>query len=282
MDLLNDFVDSLQVKAGTLFCDVASSSHEHNRLTSIANRETLRLLTPLSGNIQLRTSETNKLIDLKPGHGAVLSQGSAAEIICVPAARELQLFDFTISMAATAAAPLLEGLPSILVLDDRVIASGWQKWVNELVDESRAEQPGSAVAIDAYAALLILALLRQHVLPIGLSSAMLASRSDAIVRRTLAILHRRYDESWTLDRLAADVGLSRSALGLRFRRATMMSPMSYLLQVRMEKAEVLLDEGALTHAEIAERLGYHSRVAFQRARSRFLTAQKSTSHEFTR
>ncbi|MFD2026250.1 helix-turn-helix transcriptional regulator [Promicromonospora aerolata] len=89
--------------------------------------------------------------------------------------------------------------------------------------------------------------------------------ADAEVASVVAALADDPGESWTLDRMAALVHLSRSALTERFRRATGHSPMRMLREVRMHRARTLLAEGWLPVTRVAFEVGYGSVAAFSRA-----------------
>ncbi|MCP2263217.1 helix-turn-helix domain-containing protein [Promicromonospora thailandica] len=88
---------------------------------------------------------------------------------------------------------------------------------------------------------------------------------DPQVGDVVAALAARPGEPWTVDRMAALVHLSRSALTERFRRATGHSPMGMLRQVRMDRARTLLADRCLLITRIAVEVGYGSVAAFSRA-----------------
>lgn len=89
--------------------------------------------------------------------------------------------------------------------------------------------------------------------------------ADIQVAEVVAALAARPGEPWTLDRMAALVHLSRSALTERFRRATGYSPMRMLREVRMHRARTLLTEKCLPVTRVAFEVGYGSVAAFSRA-----------------
>jgi AraC-like DNA-binding protein len=89
--------------------------------------------------------------------------------------------------------------------------------------------------------------------------------ADPQVAEVVAALAARPGERWTLDRMAALVHLSRSALTERFRRATGHSPMRMLREVRMHRARTLLTEQCLAVTRVAFEVGYGSVAAFSRA-----------------
>ena len=88
---------------------------------------------------------------------------------------------------------------------------------------------------------------------------------DSEVADVLAALTSRPGESWTLDRMAGLVHLSRSALTDRFRRTVGRSPMQMVREVRMQHARRLLGEPSVPVTRIAFEVGYGSVAAFSRA-----------------
>jgi AraC-like DNA-binding protein len=71
--------------------------------------------------------------------------------------------------------------------------------------------------------------------------------------------------SWTVERLADAVALSRSAFASHFSTLVGTSPADYLTRWRMTKAAELLRDQALTTSQIAARSGYGSEASFNRA-----------------
>ena len=93
----------------------------------------------------------------------------------------------------------------------------------------------------------------------------LAGLREPFVGRALAALHRSPARDWTLESLARDVGLSRSALAERFTQFVGQPPMQYLANWRMQLAANYLTGGTDSVAVVAERVGYESEAAFSRA-----------------
>jgi len=92
-----------------------------------------------------------------------------------------------------------------------------------------------------------------------------ASLRDRHLGRALAAMHRRYEIPWTVDTLAAEAGLSRSAFCDRFTAAVGVPPVQYLTRIRMQQAARWLGDQGLSVGEAAQRLGYASEAAFSRA-----------------
>ena len=77
-------------------------------------------------------------------------------------------------------------------------------------------------------------------------------------------MHARPSFAWSVDALADQVHLSRSAFAERFSTVVGMSPLSYLVGWRMQLARHALRQGRSV-ARVATEVGYDSEAAFSRA-----------------
>lgn len=95
-----------------------------------------------------------------------------------------------------------------------------------------------------------------------------AALADPVVGRVLRVMHDRFDQEWTVDGLASEIGVSRASLARRFVELVGQTPMRYLRGWRMAIAADLLRDSDLTVAEVARRVGYHSPFTFSAAYKR--------------
>jgi AraC-like DNA-binding protein len=93
----------------------------------------------------------------------------------------------------------------------------------------------------------------------------LAGVRDAHIGRALALLHGDPGRAWSVDELAREVALSRSALADRFTGLVGESPIQYLMRWRLALAAQTLRAGSDSIGRVAERSGYESEAAFSRA-----------------
>ncbi len=112
--------------------------------------------------------------------------------------------------------------------------------------------------------LLLLHLLRERFAD-GSSTGYLAALSDPKISKALLLIHSRYGEGWTLDNLAREIGMSRTAFAGRFHGLVGLPPAKYLTAWRIQEATTLLEDTTLSVDQIAEQVGYHSDVAFRKA-----------------
>jgi AraC-like DNA-binding protein len=164
--------------------------------------------------------------------------------------------------------PIIAGLPRVVRVRLRDDAAGtWlESTIRHTVDQAATSSPGSNVVLGRLAEVVFVEALRRYVvqLPTG-HTGWLAGAADPAIGRALAALHRRPEHAWSLDELARDAALSRSALTERFARYLGQGPMTYLADWRLELAAEALRTTTLGVAEVATRVGYESEAAFNRA-----------------
>jgi AraC-like DNA-binding protein len=133
------------------------------------------------------------------------------------------------------------------------------------VKESRSARPGGENVLARLSELMFVETIRQYLetLPRA-QTGWLAGLRDAVVGQALSALHGEPRESWTVERLARLVGLSRSVFAERFTLMVGQPPMQYLALWRMQLASRLLIEGSHV-AAVADAVGYESEAAFSRA-----------------
>jgi len=168
---------------------------------------------------------------------------------------------------------LLDALPRILriPLGDGT-AGGWVEGLLAAgTQESAAARPGSDTMLAKLSELLFVEALRRYIdlLPEG-QRGWLAALGDRFVGRALALMHERPDRDWTVDELAAAVGLSRSSLAQRFTDYIGQPPIQYLTRWRLTIAAQRLRNETTSLARIAADSGYDSEAAFNRAFKRAL------------
>jgi AraC-like DNA-binding protein len=93
----------------------------------------------------------------------------------------------------------------------------------------------------------------------------LGALRDPQIGAALLLMQREPETRWTIERLAAEVGLSRSAFSERFTALVGTSPLQYLKQQRLLSAARMLREGEMTVAQIAPQVGYETEAALSKA-----------------
>lgn len=167
--------------------------------------------------------------------------------------------------------PLISTLPRMLHLP----AAGDAAWVSQVmrqaISASRNQRPGGQAVLERISEMMFVDALRRYVeqLPAE-STGWLAGLRDRQVGRTLALIHEHPSRPWTIDMLADEVALSRSALYERFTHLIGQPPMQYLTQWRMQVAANLLRQTRAPVLSIALDVGYESEASFTRAFKRLV------------
>jgi AraC-like DNA-binding protein len=218
----------------------------------------------MGSDLQLAPVETASLLDVQAARGATDvvqlrhgGGGAATRVVCGYLA-----CDRTISRM------LFDALPVALVVPMREgpAAGMLQELLRLGVSESTASRPGAESLLAKLSELMFVEAMRVHLasLPPG-GQGWLAGVRDAHVGRALSLLHADPKREWTLDELAREAALSRSALSERFASLVGEPPMQYLTRWRLGLAAAALRSSDRSIARIAEEFGYESESAFNRA-----------------
>ena len=164
--------------------------------------------------------------------------------------------------------PLLGALPPMLrvSLRDSPAASWIEATLRRGASETQAPSAGGEVVLGRLAELVFVEGVREYVRSLPESQqGWLAGLRDPHVGRALALLHAEPARAWEVETLAQETGLSRSARAARFVALLGEPPMQYLTGWRMALASQALSTSNDAVARIAERVGYDSEAAFNRA-----------------
>jgi AraC-like DNA-binding protein len=164
--------------------------------------------------------------------------------------------------------PLLSSLPPVLKIDVRALAA--REWIEASVRYAAAGlAEGRLPATDIISRLsesLLIEAVRQYVADHPqLATGWLAAARDPQIGRVLALIHADLAAPLTVEQLAAEAALSRSAFVARFQHYLGTPPMRYLALRRLDAARARLAETGDPIATVAWDLGYGSEEAFSRA-----------------
>ncbi|NUT46751.1 MAG: AraC family transcriptional regulator [Saccharothrix sp.] len=209
---------------------------------------------PLQGLLPTRDAGASRVVELG-------GTGPATSILCAGLH-----FDPQPSSA------LYQALPWVLVLDSaRVDREPLLRHTLELLARPGQEDaPGAGlITLRAFELALVLAL-RPMLRELSESPHALKAVHHPGVSRALVIIYTRYREPWTIDTLAREAGMSRSAFTAVFGDLVGEGPAKHLTGRRMAEAARLLTETRIPQNAIAERVGYQSVVGFHLAFRRWL------------
>ena len=159
---------------------------------------------------------------------------------------------------------------------------------NDLPEQTA--RPGASAMIDRLCEILLLLTIRHMIgspgqIDIGtmhdrLESGWLRGLGDPKIGSALQHMHAKLAAPWTVEEIARQCGMSRSAFATRFKSVVGITPMDHLTEWRMARAAALLQgESALKIDSLAHAVGYSSERAF---RKNFLRCHGLTPQEYRR
>jgi len=160
--------------------------------------------------------------------------------------------------------PLLAALPRVIHISDE--GGALSAYVQFALAESKQPRIGGRSVLGRLSELMFVDVVRRYLETLPADRAdWLAGLRDPFVGRALNALHRDPARDWTLESLARESALSRSALAERFTQFVGRPPMQYLASWRMQLAANYLQTGTDSVLAVANRVGYDSEAAFSRA-----------------
>lgn len=159
---------------------------------------------------------------------------------------------------------LVSLLPTLVHLRD---AERLSLLIRLVAEESGSDQPGRDMVLERLVEILLVEALRTTQRD-GAPPGLLRGLSDRKLAEAMRRMHADPARPWTVEQLARDAAMSRSAFFERFTGAVGVPPMEYLLAWRITLAKDLLRRRDIPLAEVAERVGYGSASTFSTAFSR--------------
>ena len=217
----------------------------------------------MGSDLQLKAVATDALVE-----AAARAQGGLVPLRAGGGGAITRFVCGYVACSRSVCRPLFEALPRALRIPvgDGSASTALRELLRMGVRESSGVRPGSSSLLAKLSELMLVEALRRHVesLPPD-GKGWLAGVRDAQVGRALALLHHDPGRSWTVDELAREVALSRSALAERFNALVGEPPIQYLMRWRLALAAQMLRSGRDAIVRVAERSGYESEAAFNRA-----------------
>lgn len=171
------------------------------------------------------------------------------------------------SFAALKVNPMFDVLPPIIHLrrEDPYVQEWLEPTLRFIHAEIACRHQGSLTVLRRMADVLFIQAVRAYAAQQNCASSWLRGFADPRVGKSLALLHERYAEPWTLDSLANEVGTSRTALAVRFKELVGEAPMAYLTRWRITRAANRIRSERVSLSRLAESVGYNSDAVFSKA-----------------
>lgn len=292
MDVFSDILDLLQLR-GTLYYRTAFTSPWGVAVPAYGR--TARFHVVAQGRCHAIVAERHHVV-LEPGDLIVIPNG-APHVICdtpetPPTALDdvLERSGYTgdgvlvfggepkgdadtklicghLSFAEGADHPLLRALPPCLVVsaEKRACAPWLDELIRMITRQMFAGTPGVKASVIRLSEALFIEVIRACADQDAALRGIIEAMGDPRIGRALGLMHRNLERDWTLDRIAREVGMSRSRFADRFQALMGCAPMTYLSDLRLQTARNLLTGTTDPVQRVAERVGYASPAAFARA-----------------
>jgi AraC-like DNA-binding protein len=173
----------------------------------------------------------------------------------------------------SAAAHLMAVLPRVLRIESGPSAQGeWvQSTLRYMASEARQLRIGGEAVITRLSDVLVIQAIRTWLEEsVELERGWIGALRDEKIGRALTLVQRDPAREWSVASLADEVFMSRSAFAARFTELVGQPAMAYVTWWRMQVARGLIVDDGLTASEAADRVGYQSEAAFNRAFKRTL------------
>jgi AraC-like DNA-binding protein len=236
---------------------------------------------------------------LRPGELALVPHGDGHRLASAPGAAGAKLFELPRERVSDRYEILRQGGGGALthlvcgavrfdhpaaqrlvrLLPASIIVEAWGSphadWIRSTLQlmaaEARELRPGGETVVTRLADVLVIQAIRSWIAADpAAKSGWFGALQDRQIGRALTLIHRDPARAWTLEDLAEQVSMSRSAFSARFHELVGEPAMHYLARWRMNTALTWLREDDAPLAALAGRLGYQSEAAFSRAFKRFV------------
>lgn len=163
--------------------------------------------------------------------------------------------------------PLLANLPSRLhVTGDSSYNTQWlDSALGFIAHEAAKREPGAHAIIDRLSEIILIQVIRATLASTSEPIPFLSIFADSRINQVLSAIHDNPAGDWSVERLGQLVNMSRSSFSNRFTELANMTPLQYVIFVRIQKASRLLIETNTALISVAEQIGYQSEAAFSQA-----------------
>ncbi|MEH6358983.1 MAG: AraC family transcriptional regulator [Pseudomonadales bacterium] len=301
MDALADVLKTIRLSANTYFCEDFRSPWGMN-IDAPADSGSGSFHVVVKGECWLKIADEPDLLQLEQGDIAAFPTGGAHWLSDTPTSERQPAADVVESILhganpfnnhsqpekhtqasvsrllcgsffydSSVNHPFLKDLPCFIHIkaSDTPELPQLKYLVAALANESRFPSPGSTAMIDRLTEVLFIQLMRVHTDKAPEKMRYMSALADAKVGAALNLIHAKSDISWTVERLADSVAVSRTAFTEKFSKLVGVPPKTYLLSWSMQKAKTQLQTTAKPMIEIAEASGYSSEAAFNKAFKQF-------------
>lgn len=282
--------------SGTFYCRSEFTEPWALALPPMANLLMLHVLT--AGRCWLEVEGTPRRL-LQPGDLALVPHGQGHLLASEPGMEGSKLFETPRELVSEryeilrlggggAPATMICGVfqfdhPAaqqlVALLPNAIVVEAWNsphtEWIQSTLRmmsaEARELRPGGETVITRLADVLVIHAIRSWIAQDGAAqTGWLGALRDKQIGRIVSLIHREPERPWSLESLASEAAMSRSAFAARFTELVGEPAMRYVTRWRMNIALTRLKENKTTVGDLSRRLGYDSEAAFSRAFKRYI------------
>ena len=208
----------------------------------------------------------------------------AARLRCGGDGERTRLLCGGFTLASPATETMLAMLPQVVTMTSS--AAPVSAWIGPVFALARQEAttpaPGAQAIFAKLADLFLTQALRAYLTGAACNSLHRPGPADPPIDHAIALIRNHADRPWTVQALARESGLSRTAFATRFRAATGEPPIHHLVNVRLSQAAAYLTSADFTIDAIAARIGYASDASLSKAFKRRFGVSPGTYRETIR
>lgn len=256
MDRLSDFLQRFELRAALLHNGVLTRP-----LHAEASEGTGRLYLLRRGTVELTRPGGRACVLREPT--LVFYARSQRHVLRSVGEGRADVLGAAVEFGAGDENPLLQGLdlPFCLPLAGM---PGVTALIDLLFEEAASRRCGQAAVLERLSEVLVVRLLRLAMERKLMDRGVMAGLSDPRLARALTAVHAAPESGWTLERMAARAGMSRSRFAAHFNAVMGVPAAEYLKRWRVGLAKRLLREGRPVK-QVALEVGYGSSASFGRA-----------------
>jgi AraC-like DNA-binding protein len=167
----------------------------------------------------------------------------------------------------------------VALLPKAIVVEAWNSphtdWIQStlrmMTAEAKELRPGGETVITRLADVLVIHAIRSWIAQDDAAqTGWLGALRDKQIGRVVSLIHREPERPWSLESLASEAAMSRSAFAARFTELVGEPAMHYLARWRMHTALTLLRGSDSSIGDLSRRLGYDSEAVFSRAFKRHI------------
>lgn len=179
----------------------------------------------------------------------------------------LLLLDGDVEFGGQRFHPLITGIAGMSQIRQAELRkTGTVRHCGYMIDEEYCDGNGPpSPLLDRLFEVLVIQFIEAYYAAVGREYLFMHALQEPVITRAIQAIHERPGHNWSLERLAAVAGVSRSTFSRLFTKRVGVSAMHYLTRWRMHRALEHLRSNHQDLASVAHEAGYVSATAFHKA-----------------